>query len=49
LKKAEEDSKPADQVETEEEAEKRKKLVGEAAKRKMQAEEDKRHDKALYR
>lgn len=49
LKKAEEDSKPANQDETEEEAEKRKKLVGQAAKKKMQEEEDKRHDKALYR
>ena len=35
LKKAEEDSKPAEQTETEEEAEKRKKLVGAAAKKKQ--------------
>jgi len=35
LKKAEEDSKPANQTETDEEAEKRKKLVGAAAKKKQ--------------
>ena len=39
LKKAQEDSKPEKDGETEEEAEQRKKLVGQAAKKKMQEEE----------